>query len=121
MQMSEPADEVLAAIRPKLPLRVRMLGDARLKRIVAVAIQEFPQERMLAFGDDQHADDVWESYEEQVKESYSQAAKKDDKYGFVILSMIMAAAISAIVQQIILWWWNKPKNRKLMSQWQSQK
>jgi hypothetical protein len=121
MQVSDPADEMLDAIRPSLPFRVRMLGNDRLKEIVAVAIAEFPQERMLAYGDDQHADEVWKAYEEQVKASYAQAGDKDNKYGFIILSLVIAAAISTIVQQIILWWWNKPKHRELMAKWQSQK
>jgi hypothetical protein len=121
MQVNEPVNELFEAIKPKLPLRVRMLGDARLKTMVAVAITEFPQERMLAFGDDQHADEVWKAYEAQVKASYAQSGSKDGKYGFIILSLVIAAAISTIVQQIILWWWNKPKHRELMAKWQSQK
>jgi len=121
MQMSEPADEVLSAIRPSLPLRVRLLGDARLKKIVSITLKEWPVEQVYAAGDDVHKDAVWQSLEEQVKESYAAAESKDGRYGFVFLSLILAAAISTVVQQIILWWWNKPKNRELMARWQSQK
>lgn len=115
--MTEPADHVLREIKSSLPLRVRLLGEERLKEIVAIAIEEWPTDTQLATGDGDHKEAVWKSLEEQVKQSFLYKQDPEKKYGFAILTIILAAAISTIVQQMILWWLHRPKNRELMAQW----
>lgn len=120
LQMTSPIDDVLEEIRPHLPMRVKLLGEKRLRRIVGIAIKEWPTEQMYASGDDTHKDDVRKALEEQVKSSYLESEPDDQRYGFAILAIVLTAAISAIIQQMIAWWWNKPKNRDLMTLWQRQ-
>jgi len=120
-QVNEPVDHVLKEIRPHLPLRVRLLGDDRLKEIIGIAIQDWPTDMQLAGGDGDHKEQVWKSLEEQVKQSFLYKQDPEKKYGFAILTLILAAAISTIVQQMILWWLHRPKNRELMAQWHPEK
>jgi hypothetical protein len=116
-QVNEPVDHVLKEIRSRLPLRVRLLGEARLKEIIGIAIQEWPTDMQLSAGDGDHKEAVWKSLEEQVKQSFLYQQDVEKKYGFAILTLILASAISTIVQQMILWWLHRPKNRELMAQW----
>ena len=119
--MNSLVDQAWEDIRQKLPLRVRVLGHAKLKHILALAIQEFPQSELLSGADPAHMEEVRKSLEAQVKNAYVESESLDGNYGFAILSIIAIAAISTIVQQLILWWLNRPKHREMMSQWQSQK
>ncbi|NBV87915.1 MAG: hypothetical protein EBR88_00095 [Betaproteobacteria bacterium] len=119
--MSELVERVWEDIRPNLPLRVRVLGQSRLKRILSLAIQEFPQTEWTHGADPAHMEEVRRALEAQVRNAYVESESMDGKYGFAILSIIAIAAISTIVQQLIIWWMNRPKNREMMTKWQSQK
>ena len=67
-----------------------------------------------------HAEDVFDTLEEQVKSSYNERYSGEDRYGFAILSIVLVAAISAIVQCLIKWWLEKRLNKSLMESWHDQ-
>lgn len=112
----ENRDDLAEMAFQALPLRLRIVGRARVADIVNTAVYEWPVRQLAASPDAAHADDVFAALPEQVKSSY-QGRYGDKQYGFAILSIVLVAAISAIVQVLIKWWLEKRLNQELMEGW----
>lgn len=112
----ENVDDLAEMAFQSLPLRLRIVGRARVRDIVDETIYEWPVRPLAAAPDAAHAEDVFRVLPEQVQSSYL-GRYGEKEYGFVILSVILVAAISAIVQVLIKWWLEKKLNRELMESW----
>jgi len=112
----ENVDDLSEMAFQSLPLRLRIVGRARVRDIVDTTIYEWPITPLAASPDLAHAEDVFATLEEQVKSSYTDRHGQKE-YGFAVLSIILVAAISAIVQVLIKWWLEKKLNKELMESW----
>ena len=112
----ENVDDLSEMAFQSMPLRLRIVGRARVRDIVDTTIYEWPVRPLASSPDLAHAHDVFTTLEEQVKSSYADRHGQKE-YGFAILSIILVAAISAIVQVLIKWWLEKKINKELMESW----
>lgn len=96
------------------PIRKRLAGRDAVRRIVVDAVQSWSAEYLASCHDDAQRD----AYATALTTELEMRYRGQPEYGFVLMSIILAALISAVVQWLVKWWLDNHFNRELMQSWQ---
>lgn len=96
------------------PIRKRIAGRDAVRRVVVDAIQEWSADYLSACQDNAQRNVYVADLTKRLEQRYT----GQQEYGFVLMSIILAAVISAVVQWLVTWWLDNHFNRECMAQWQ---
>lgn len=107
-------DDLVAECWFDLPaIRKRLVGRDAVRRIVVDAVQDWCPEYLSACQDNQQQSVYAADLTRKLEQRYA-----GQEYGFVFMSIVLAAVISAVVQWLVKWWLDNHFNRMRMQVWQ---
>lgn len=109
MTLDDLTDECWAALPP---LRKRLVGREMVQQMLEDSIAEWDTEAITACQGPADLDAYGAALVDRVK------ARRQQEYGFVLMSILLTAVLIAVVQWLVKWWLDRNFNRVMLVGWQ---